>query len=1058
MAPNDNNNGASPINITGHIHRARLLTAMEGCTRTVLWLTGPPGSGKSALASAYVTATGLPVIHYRFDGEKPKAATFFATIRQGLSLPAGELDCHTSGAPKLFKAIREHHTSPWILYLEDYHKLDPQNELNHFLASMALQAEQLGVTLLVASSASPPAQWSQATLNRNIEIFSDLNFDLEELRQVVDGYSEFAEYDAQWLEALLDCTGGWPAGVILLLERLRLGLDEGLTLAETGVQATSDYFVETLFTRLTDDMKTLLLRSSLLSFIPADSAEDILQVPNTGQLFLSLCNERTFTSRHTRCPDPGLDPQNKYAIYIHQKLFHSFLCQQAELQLSTDDRLAVVQRAATILLAHGEFLAATDLYVEYQKWDDITALIFNNALQLVERGQIGQLETAFSRLPGELIDASPDLLFWQGICETSLGHAGAREHLSKAYSLYRDQGNTVGMAISWRAVVDAIWLSWDGLDQLGDWIKEYDLHAVSDYTSLPDSFQTSLMMSRFGVLSFWSPEHAELPLLEQAVADHVHTPMPTQERTLLFVKILYHFTYGTGNQSQTDFYLNVMRTLVQQSPASPLDQILLSNFEAAYQYCFVGSPDACYEYVDNALKIGDESGIMVWQSVSLTHGLYMALGQGDIKRAKRYSRHFKQVIGLNNSMHVAFDELFSGWLAMLEGRHSSAIRHVDAGLVFLERNPVPMIRNLFLGGRAALLIQRENWHEAWAVLREIRQFAIAARSNTLEIMVRLLQATWCLKRNRHWAARAFLQRARDIGVAQNIFVCPWMMPQQLPELIGFAIESDIDHTYFSHWVSLYSLKIPSGFAIRDRWPWRIKIRTLGALEIQVDKQILESHGRAHKRLLEILGALITAGPRGASQGELMSELWPDKSEEKGRSNLNTNIARLRAFIGDPHAVISGEGRVYINRDICWVDSWEFLADSEVNGHVDIDQLKMAENIYRGEYSVPETGNGAEMILRSTLANRYLNLSRTLARALEKDPHFLQAIDIYRNMLEKLGPEENIYRDLMCCYEKMNRLEDVTIIYNECEQLTLEKYGVSPSDDTTRLYHRLTNHV
>ncbi len=1055
MASSDNKNRARPVNTTGHIHRARLLAAMEGCARTVLWLTGPPGSGKSALASAYVTATNLPVIQYRFDGEKPNAATFFAAINQGLSLPTGEIDCHTSDS-LLLKAIREHHTSPWILYLEDYHTLDPLDELNRFLASMAVQAEHLGVTLLIASRASPPAQWSQATLDRNIEIFSDLNFDLAELSEIVDAYPQFAECDASWLKALLDCTGGWPAGVILLLERLRLGLDQGLTLAETGLQATSDYFMETLFTRLTKDMKTLLLRSSLLPFIPANAAEDTLQVPNTEQLFLSLCNERIFTSRQTRCPNPGLDPQNSYAAYTHQNLFHNFLRQQAKLKLSTDDRLAVVQRGAALLVSLGEFLAATKLYVEYQKWDDITALIFNNARELVERGQIDQLETSFSHLPGELIDTSPDLLFWQGTCEISLGHPKAREHLSKAYSLYRDQGNAVGMAISWRAVTNAIWLSWDGLNQLGDWIKEYDLHATTDYASLPDSLQISLMMSRFGVLSFWSPEHPELPLLEQAVADHVHTPMPTQERTLLFVKILYHFTYGTGNQSQTDFYLNVMRTLVQQSPTSPLDQILLNNFEAAYQYCFVGSPNKCYEYVENALKIGEESGVLVWQSVSLTHGLYMALGQGNIKRAKKYSAYFKQVIGLNNSMHVAFDELFSGWLAMLEGRHTSAIRHIEAGLVFLERNPVPMIRNLFLGGKAALLIQRENWHEAWTVLREIRQFAMTARSNTLEIMVRLLQATWCLKRNRQWAARAFLQRARDIGVAQNIFVCPWMMPQQLPSLIGLAIESDIDPVYFARWVSLYSLKIPPGFSARDRWPWQIKIRTLGALEIHVDNQLLESQGRAHKRLLEILGILITAGSRGVSQGELMSELWPDKSEKKGRSNLNTNLARLRAFIGNPDTVISSEGRVLLNQDICWVDSWEFLTNSEVNGHIDIDHLAAAEKIYRGEYNVPETGNGTEIILRRTLANRYLNISRTLARAQEKDTHFPQAIDMYRSMLDKLGAEENIYRDLMCCYQKMNRLQEVTAIYNECQKVIIEKYGAQLSSETVNLYRQLMN--
>ena len=532
--------------------------------------------------------------------------------------------------------------------------------------------------------------------------------------------------------------------------------------------------------------------------------------------------------------------------------------------------------------------------------------------------------------------------------------------------------------------------------------------------------------------------------------------MPTQERALLFVKILYHFTYGTGNRSQADFYLNVMQTLVQQPSAGPLDRILLSNFEAAYQYCFDGSPQRCYEHVDAALQLGEESGVLIWQSVSLSHALYMAWGQGDIPRAKKYIANFKQVIGINNAMHIAFDELFTGWLAMLQGRPSSALKHVDAGLMFLERNPVSMIRNLFLGGKAALLVQRGEWKQSWSILTEIRHYARHSRSNTLEIMVRLLQARWCLNRKCHAGARAFLQRARDSGVAQNIYVCPWLSPEQMPPLVGFALESGIDTVYFAQWVSLYSLKIPSSMLARDRWPWRIKIRTLGTLEIRLDNNVIESEGRAHKRLLEILGLLITAGQRGLPQDELISELWPDKNEERGRSNLNTNLARLRAFLGEPRAVLCTEGSVLINRDFCWVDSWEFLDDADLNGPVEIEKLTILESIYRGEYQVSETNCGAEMILRSTLVNRYLRIARSLARALEKNREFDRAIGIYRRMLSKLGPVEEIYRDLMFCLARVKRVQEIETVYQECCSVLSKKYGRGPSPDTTLCYQKFKN--
>lgn len=1059
------------VGLTKHIPRPRLLAQMQNCSRPVYWVTGPLGSGKSALTRAYSDSAEQLAIWHCFERGNHHQEALLQALAQGISACYPDSNLAPQWAPdnssgdsardtvgdikNLCHSITELHNAPWMLCLDNYQCLDDQDELHSTLANLAAFAENLQLTIVISSRTAPPTPWSTAIVNRLIEVFSDLSFDLEELSSVVAAYPEFSDRTATWVQEVHNHMHGWPAGVTLLLERLRLGLDDGLSIEAAGRHATSGYLIDKLFNPLADDVKQLLLRSSVLPFLPVEQSAEILGDPRTENVFNQLCNERLFVTRVMRSHNASTDPGGSYWVYQQQNFFREFLQQQAELEIPVNDRVSVVLLGAEILARHHEFTVAADLYVAFDRWDEASALITDNALQLIQCGQLSQLESVFSRLPSTIIDANPDLLFWRGVCETSLGHKSAREHLSKAYALYREQNNVIGMAISWRAVVDAIWLSWEGLDELGPWIAEYELRAAAEYKALPEPFQIGLMMSRFGILSFWSPEHPDLPQLEKIVAGHVHAPMPVQERALLFVKILYHFSYGTGNQSQADFYLNVMRTLVQQESATTLEKILLLNFEAAYQYCFVGSPGTCYEYVESALDLGEDSGILIWQSVSLTHGLYMSLGQGDIRQAKKYFLRYKQVINLNNSMHVAFDEFFSGWLAILEGRSSTAMLHVDAGLSFLEQNPVPMIRTLFLGAKAALLIQQRNWRAAWSVLGEIRRFAQDSRSHTFEFMVRLFQANWCLQRKRFWAARAFLRRARDIGVAQNMFVCPWLLPEVLPGLIGFALESDIDQAYFSRWVSLYSLEVPSGFSAREHWPWRIRIYTLGALAIRSNNNTVESGGRAHKRLFEILGLLITAGPRGMSQGELIHELWPEKGEEKGSSNLNTSLSRLRIFLGDPGSVMSSEGRVMVNADICWVDSWEFLDSTEIDGHVDIQQLKTMERIYRGEYCVHESSGGAEMILRSTLANRYSEVAKSLAVMLEEQNDNNQAIAIYRNILAKTDPDEAMYRNLMCCYAKMDRPWDVSLVYEECKGVLAEKYGSKPSDDTMNCYRKLT---
>jgi DNA-binding SARP family transcriptional activator len=1018
--------------------------------------------GKSTLARSYAEAVDQLVIQYCFTdhnyditsvcqgiaqefADNPAMRSFVVPARTGN--PARDIN-------ELFHVIARHHAAPKLIYIDNYHLLPEGDVLHGILASLVPLAEELSFTFVIAGRTFPTAPWSTAVANRHIEVLSDFSYDPEELSAVIATYPDVPAYDDDWVLEVHYNLAGWPAGVTLLLERLRLGLDESLTIEDLCREATSGYLQDKLFGLLAEDTRQVLLRASLLPFLPADGADTILDRADTQKIFSQLCNERLFTTRQLRRAETPPEDSASYSAYQLSQPFRTFLFHRALQELPTAEITSVVMRGAENMVFLGEVSAAAQLYTEHDRWNDAVLLLLNSALPMIQSGQVEQLNAIFSLLPTGVLNGDPNLLFWKGVCDTSLGNKGAREQLSQAYSLYSAQENYVGMALAWRGLVDAIWISWDGLDELGPWISEYETRAAVEYKTLPQSVQDLLSLSRFGVLSFWAPDHPELPTLEHWVGEHVHTPMLGQEKMLLFVKMLYHFTYGTGNRVQTDFFLNVMRTWVQQESSTPLDKILLHNFEAAYHYCFDGTPDRCYAFVESALEMCEDSGVSVWKSVSLTHGLYMALGQGDITRAKHYFSLFKQAIGLNNAMHVAFDEFFSGWLALLEGRSGSSVKHIEAGLNLLERSPVPMIRSLFLGARAALFVQQRDWRPAWAALRELRFYARSARSNTFEMMARLLQAEWCLQRRRYWAARAFLQRARDIGVAQNMFVCPWIVPDQLSGLIGFALACDIDKDYFSRWVSLYSLKVPADFTARDRWPWRIKIRTLGALEVRLDDELQESKGRAHKKLLQILGVLINAGAMGEEQAVLINELWPDKGEHKGRSNLNTNLARLRTFLGEVDAIISSEGRVYLNEAVCWIDSWELLRTEETHRAPGIEQLSNLESIYKGEYRVSSAEGSSEIILRGTLRNRYITISRALGRALEEKSDYPRAIVAYRNMLDKLGAEEVVYRDLMHCYAKMNRVQDIVSTYTECQQVLMKWQGVEPSRETNRYYELL----
>jgi DNA-binding SARP family transcriptional activator len=400
-----------------------------------------------------------------------------------------------------------------------------------------------------------------------------------------------------------------------------------------------------------------------------------------------------------------------------------------------------------------------------------------------------------------------------------------------------------------------------------------------------------------------------------------------------------------------------------------------------------------------------------------------------------------------------------GWFHFLQGNNACALVAVEKSLATVLETGiwVPQIpcRHLI-----ANLFQAKG--ETDAALDQIRAAIKLAGGLGQEGFYfwycQLTEARFLLEQGDEKQGLKSLRRAMTLGRKQGYMTMAFCwQPSVMADLCGRALEAGIEMDYVREFIRANHL-VPDKLPIEcENWPWPIQIHTLGRFEIRRDGRPLEFKGKAPRKIILLLKAIIAFGGQGADESQLADLLWPDADGDTARTSFHTSLHRLRQLLGQEKALQLRDGRIRLAPEYCRVDAHAFeeLLGRAESGPADarFRQIGKAVAFFRGAFL-----EGADepwaLSYRERLRNKYLGAVLRLGGHLEQAAKLEEAVDVYRAALEIDDLAEELYRRMMHCLNGAGRTAEALAVYRRCETMLRTVLGVDPSSRTRSLYQDL----
>ncbi len=1041
----------------------------------VTWISSMAGSGKTTLAASYLNNGNFPCLWYQMDEGDNDIATFFYYLglaakkatpgkRKPLPLLTPEYFQGVSlFARRFFENLSNRLAKPFFIVFDDYYKVPLTSALHDVLKDSLLSISP-DIHVIVISRTDPPQTFAGMLANNKMRIIGtkDLSLTLEETRDIIK-IGTGKRLSGKIIKQIYEKTRGWAAGLVLMAKSV--GADD--TIPQFSDKFTPEkifeYFATEFFDKMDATYRDFLLKTAFLPKITIPMAGALTGIDDAKQKLSSLKHDHLFTEKLS----------SPVRVYQYHPLFREFLISRAEGTFDRKKIQILQQRAARLLEASGQFEDAVYLFCEAEDYENLIIMIQTQARDLIMQGRVKTLEQWIIKIPHNILNKEPWLLYLLGISLLQSSSAKAKGYFKNAFDLFNQKKDTTGLYLSWAGIIDSIAFEWNYFTELDPWIKWLDNHIMDKQAFPSHEIEAKVTVCMALALAIRRPDH---PDIIQWVEKALSLSTGGGNTNLYIQATNWAMTYygWTGDFAKVEIIRQESGKTAKSHMASPVMMLLWKWVDISARLFTMENIDAALQDVSKALAMAEKTGLHAWKHIFFMPGIFISLINSDMPNAKTFLKKFESLLDISHYYGFAVFHHFSGLYSMHMGNITQARKHFETALkISVETGYVlPAIVCRFQ--LAYTLYELGEVSKGKEELSRTYDLAVKMKSRIFEFMCLMLRANIALnlesdiepdlksKKRKENEGLEILRRALSIGRKQRYLNMLWWQSGVLAQLCEKALYEGIEVDYVKKLIRIHKLTPePSPYHI-ENWPWALKIHTFDRFQIIKDDEPIRFSGKAQKKPFDLLKVLVAYGGIEVNAERIIDALWYEADGDMAHSAFSSTLNRLRKLIGIKDIIQLQDGKVSLNQNYCQIDTWAFerpLNEAETlwkkgKKKETILLYEKAIDSYKGHFLAKESEEPWMIPLRERLKNRFLSTIIKLGKYLEQEKAFEKAIECYEKGLAVDNLEEAFYQRIMLCCQNLGRKAEAIRIYNRCRDTLNRILEIEPSHETEAIFKKI----